>query len=121
MDKHVLVIDDEDQIRGIYRRMFSAIGLDTIHVFEAKDATQAVNVMIRRKLDLVLLDINVPELNGQEIYEIIQEFDPKLKVIVASVHPIDEQKKMIPFAKDYYDKSQGPFKLLEKVTSALVF
>ena len=43
---------------------------------------------------------------------------PGIKIIVASVCPIEEQKRLIPFADDYYDKSEGTLKLLEKVTSA---
>ena len=119
MRKRILVIDDEMQIRKIYVRLFQAIGSRVFEVIEAANATEATNYLIREHFDVVLLDIKMPGVNGLEMFEVIKEYNPKLKVIVASVYPIEIQKNVIPYAEDYYDKSQGPFKLIEKVASTL--
>jgi len=120
MKKKILIIDDEERIRKIYTRLFQAIGSGVFEVLEAENAERATDYLIREKLDLVLLDINMPGIDGTRMYEIIREYNPNLEVVVASVYPVEEQKKLLPYASAYYDKSEGPIKLLEKVSSTLV-
>jgi len=119
MKKRVLIIDDEEGIRKNYKRFFHALGPTLFEVIEASNAIEATNYIIREKVDIIILDIQMPNIDGQLMYEVIKEYNPDIKVIVASVYPIDQQKRMIPFASDYFDKSQGPTKLLEKVSQAL--
>ncbi len=121
MKKRILVIDDEEAIRKIYSRLFQAVGSTTFDVVTTSNAVEAANFLIRAPgpIDLVLLDIKIPNIDGREIFEIIREYDPNIKIIVASVYPIDKQREMLPQAADYYDKSEGALKLLEKVTNAV--
>jgi len=120
MKKKILIIDDEERIRKIYARLFQAIGSGIFEVLEAENAEKATDYLIREKLDLVLLDIKMPDIDGTRMYEIIREYNPNLEVVVASVYPVEEQKRLLPYASAYYDKSEGPIKLLEKVSSTLV-
>ena len=117
MKKRILIIDDEEAIRRNYRRFFLTFGATLFEVIETANAIEATNYIIRERVDIVVLDIKMPHIDGRMMFEVIKEYNPKLKVIVASVYPIDQQKRSIPFASDYFDKSQGPMKLLEKVTS----
>lgn len=114
--KSVLIVDDENRIRAIYKRMLTEAGL-TVH--EASNAEEATHVLITEKLDLILLDINMPIVDGKTVYEIIQEYDPNIKIIVSSVYPLDVQRKMLPQAKGYHDKSHGASNLLDKVFSVV--
>jgi DNA-binding NtrC family response regulator len=114
--KKILIIDDEPRIRDLYMRVLEEAG------FEAKwapDAQEATNILIREHVDLVLLDINMPGVEGRTMFEVIQEYDPQLKVIVASVYPLHVQKVMIPHAFDYHDKSHGSVSLLEKIYNTI--
>ena len=115
--KKVLIIDDEDRIRDIYSRLFVQAG---IIVRRAKNATEATNIMIREDIDLILLDLRMAVVDGRTMFDIIKEYDPHGKVIVSSVYPIEKQRELIPSALDYYDKSDGPLKLLEKVVNTLI-
>ena len=119
MKKRILIIDDEEAIRNNYKKFFYFLSKTLFEVIETSNATDATNFIIREKVDIVILDIKMPNIDGQLMFEVIKEYNPHLKVIVASVYPIDQQKRMIPFASEYFDKSQGPMKLLEKVTGAL--
>ena len=112
--KNILIVDDEERIRAIYIRMLGEAGFT---VLGASNAQEATGILIREKIDTVLLDINMPEIDGKTVYEIIQEYDPDLKVIVSSVYPLHVQKTMIPHAYAYHDKSHGPASLLDKVFS----
>lgn len=114
--KKILIIDDEEKIRDVYIRLFVEAGF---LVRVAVDAREAINIIIREKIDLVLLDIAMPEVDGKFTYEIIQEYDPTMKVIIVSAHPEYTQKEIIPTAKDYFDKTRGALTLLNKVETIL--
>lgn len=114
--KKILVIDDEISMRKIYSRLLHREGFEAIEALNPKDAMAILN---RDNVDLVLLDINMPEMDGQQLYGVIREYHPRLKVIVSSVYHLDEQKQTIVGATDYFDKSQGVLELLDKIREAL--
>ena len=115
--KKILIIDDEAQIRNICWKLFDQAGLT---VRRAADAREATNIMIREDIDLILLDLKMSRINGRVMFEIIQEYNPQQKVIVSSVYPVEKQRELVPCANDYFDKSEGPLKLLEKVVNILI-
>ena len=115
--RKLLIIDDEDKIRDLYCRLFVQAG---IVVRRAKNAVEATNIMIREDMDLILLDVKMSLIDGCTMFDVIKEYNPDLKVIVSSVYPIDKQRKLIPDALDYYDKADGPVKLLEKVVNTMI-
>lgn len=114
--KRVLVIDDESKIRGMYTRLLRHEGMDTL---EASNAIDANEVLKTQSIDLVLLDIKMPDIDGGTMYDFIRFFYKKAKIIVASVYALEDQKRIISSAYDYYDKSQGIDLLLTKVRKAL--
>ena len=114
--KKVLVIDDEPSIGRTYIKVLIECGFVARW---AGDAQTALNILIREDVNLVLLDIKMPGIDGKTMFEVIQEYDPLMKVVVSSVYPIDRQKELVPGAQDYFDKSQGLTVLLEKTANAL--
>ncbi len=115
--KRILIIDDEEKVLAAYKRLLEEEGFA---VFTARSATEGTRMLIREEeMDLVLLDINMFEVDGGVMKEVIDEYDPQLKVVVSSVRPLEEQKEIIPEAADYFDKSQGTDLLLKKVKKVL--
>lgn len=108
----VLVIDDEKKIRSVYAKVMQRQGF---RVMEAASIAEAYDRLLDRPADLVLLDINLPEVDGTLFYDIANVFCPKAKFIVTSVYPLEDQKKLIPGADDYYDKSDSLQELIGKV------
>ncbi|MDD2752944.1 MAG: response regulator [Candidatus Omnitrophica bacterium] len=108
----ILIVEDEEKVRRMYNTMLKNEGFE---VLEAPDAIQASYMLNRESVDIMLLDIKMPQVYGSIFYDMIQRSHKNVKVIVASVYPVDEQKKMIEGAADYYDKAQGLDLLLEKV------
>ncbi len=115
--KTVMVVDDEERILNIYMRMLVPTGLN---VRIASNAEAATGILVREPIDLVLLDIQMPNIDGRTLYEVIQEYDPNIKIIVSSVYPIEKQKQLIPHAAGYYDKSEGSLALVDKVQKVLI-
>jgi DNA-binding response OmpR family regulator len=114
----VMIVDDEIVFRKRYRRVLAAEGF---RILEAPNALEVANLLMRKKssIDLILLDINIPEIDGRGIFEIIDEYAPNLAIIVTSVHPLNDQKLRIPRAADYFNKSQKDDVLLKKVRNIL--
>ena len=114
--KKVLIIEDKPRIRKIYSAMLQMSGIEAL---EANDAWEAADAIIFENVDLILLDLNPPEIDGSNLFRIVQEHNPNIKIMIASVYPIEKQKEMAPAAIDYFDKSQGSHVLLEKVNYLL--
>ena len=74
----VLVVDDEDQVRQLVRETLARAGYQ---VWEARDGKEALQQYRQRHIDLVVMDILMPEQDGLEsIIALCREF-PKVKVI----------------------------------------
>jgi len=114
--KRILVIDDERRIGQSYMALLSEDGFEAKHASSAQEAT---NLLIREHFDLVLLDINMPGVDGKVMYEVIREYDRNMKVIVSSVYPIEEQVQSILGAYAYHNKSQGVDMLVSKIKEVL--
>jgi DNA-binding NtrC family response regulator len=114
--KTILIVDDEKRIRKIYLKVLSREGFC---VLEAENAETAYEIMLCTTVDVVLLDINMPEVDGGILFKIIDTFILKTKVIVASVYPIENQKMVIKNATDYYDKSDSINTLVEKIKTCV--
>ncbi len=114
--KRILIIDDERRIGQSYTLLLSEEGFEVKHASSAQEAT---NFLIREHFDLVLLDINMPEVDGRAMYEVVREYDRNIKVIVSSVYPIEEQVQSILGASAYHNKSQGVDILVAKVKEVL--
>jgi len=114
--KRILIIDDERRIGQSYTVLLTEEGYEVKHALSAQEAT---NLLIREHFDLVLLDINMPEVDGKVMYEVVREYDRQMKVIVSSVYPIEEQVQSILGACAYHNKSQGVDVLISKIKEAL--
>ena len=114
--KTILIVDDEKKIRNMYTQLFSKEGFRVITASSAMDAN---DILVKEDVDVMLLDINMPEVDGSALGEITDAFHKKTKVIVASVYPVDDQKEIVKGAVGYYDKSQGLSELVREVRAIL--
>ncbi len=112
----ILLIDDDPLIQYMYGRLLRSEGY---HLEQAADAENATEIMISKKIDLVLLDIRMPQIDGKFMKEVLAICAPKTKVIVSSAYPIVQQKRDIPGAFAYFDKSEGTDRLLALIAQAM--
>lgn len=113
----VLIVEDENTLREVYQRRLGAEGFTVI---EARDGDEVnLALMTHDDLDLVVLDIRVPIVDGSALFDLVKLRYPHAKVVVSSVFPLDEQKKLVSGADAYFDKAHGPEKLLSEIRSLL--
>ena len=113
----VLVIDDEAQIRRFLRAGYELNGFS---VLEAENAAVGLRAATMNTPDLIILDLNLPDLEGSEVLERIRSWS-NVPVIVLSIQS-DEQEKVRLLrqgADDYVVKPFGMSELLARSEAAL--
>ena len=86
----VLIIDDHPLFRQGIRWSLEEVG-DMEVVGEAENGQEAIKLAERLLPDVVLVDINLPGLNGLEVARVIKRRDPRIAMIVLSVYEDDDQ------------------------------
>ena len=105
----VLVVDDEAPLRKALRTSLVASGFS---VEEARSGEEALDAVKQHTFDLVLLDINMPGLNGFEACQRIRVLSPQAGIVMVTVKDFEEDKvrALEAGADDYVTK---PFRLRE--------
>src|SRR5207247_8508702 len=67
MDSDVLVVDDSAAIRKILQRVLRQTGMAIRTIYEAGDGEEAIHLLGRQQVDLVLTDINMPKMEDLEL------------------------------------------------------
>ena len=113
----VLVIDDEPKIRRFLRAGFELNGFS---VQEAENAADGLKAATFNSPDLIVLDLDLPDLHGGEILERIRSWS-NVPIIILSVEASEEQKvRLLKLgADDYVVKPFGIAELLARSESAL--
>ena len=114
----VLVVDDEPAIRRFLRTSLTAQGYQVI---EAEDGTGALEHLRRSTVDILVLDLGLPDINGLEIIERLRNQGSPLPIIVLSSRT-DEAGKVKALdlgADDYVTKPFGIDELLARIRAAL--
>ncbi len=93
---HVLIIDDEPQIRAMLRQMLERIGLT---VSDAPDGKAALQLQQKNPADLIITDIIMPEKEGLETIIEMKRLCPGVKIIAMSGGGRNEPRDYLNLAK----------------------
>jgi PAS domain S-box-containing protein len=87
---NILLVDDEAMVLDVASRVLEKLGYT---VFKAQSGKAAVEFFEQKKesIDLVILDIIMPDMGGGETYDRIKQINPKVKVLLSSGYSIDGQ------------------------------
>lgn len=86
MSLQVLIVDDSPAMRCFLRRVIGLPGLEEVSVLEAADGREAFSLLNQSSVDLILADINMPNMNGEEFLRKMAEDEAlrSIPVIVVS-------------------------------------
>ncbi|RII31331.1 MAG: hybrid sensor histidine kinase/response regulator [Geobacter sp.] len=116
----ILVADDDPSLRELYANILKQFGYDVI---TAEDGHDAINKFreSRDRVELVLLDIIMPVVNGKEAFDEIRKIRPDVKTIFVSGYTADviQQRGILDNSMDFLSKPLRPLQLVRKVREIL--
>ena len=83
----LLVIDDEESVRYSFRRVFDSEG---VQVLSARTAAEGLDQVRAHRPDVVVLDLQLPDRSGLEVFQEIKAIDPRRPVIFITAHGTTE-------------------------------
>lgn len=118
MDKEtILIVDDEKEIRDLINIYLKNEGYNTIL---AEDGLQALDILSTKEVQLVILDIMMPKLDGiQACMRIREEKNMPIIMLSAKSQDMDKINGLITGADDYMTKPFNPLELTARVKSQL--
>ncbi|MBI1870694.1 MAG: response regulator [Chlamydiae bacterium] len=113
MKKHVLIVDDEEQICRIIQKVLSREGYLTTTAFSGEEALKQLK---RTPVDLVVVDLKMPSMDGLEMLKQAHKFQKKLRAILLTAYGTASSAREA-MNLDVYDFLTKPFdnQLLKKV------
>ena len=84
----ILFVDDEERVLSIGTKILEKLGFE---VLAAGSGQEAVKMFKEHKdqIDMVLLDMIMPEMNGEAVYKRLKEIDPNVKVLLSSGYSVE--------------------------------
>ncbi len=114
--KRILLVDDEEGIQLLYREELKEEGFTVISAYNGDEALEKFR---QEAPDLVILDINMPGMNGIEVLRQMKEINPDLPVILNSAYQEFKQDFGTWASEDYIVKSADMGELKQAVKKYL--
>ncbi len=114
-NKTILIAEDEKSNIEMIKLVLQKTNVNIIHVQNGKDAIKKCKEL--KEIDLILLDIKMPKLNGLDATREIRKFNKKIPIIAFTAYamPADQQKARKAGCTDFIAKPIKKDKLLEKL------
>lgn len=115
---NILVVDDDKNTRLLMRAVLEAEGYT---VFAACDGEEALSVMDREHIDLAVLDVMMPRMDGYQFTESLRECDNDLPILMVSAKqmPEDKRRGFLAGTDDYMTKPVDEVELLLRIKALL--
>ncbi len=107
----ILLIDDEDLIIDVSQNILKLLGYNVLVANDGKEAMQTYKKN-QDKIDMVILDMIMPGMNGGEVYNKMIEINPDIKVLLSSGYSLNEQSAEI-LERGCNDFIQKPFNMMD--------
>ena len=116
----VLLAEDEIEVREFTKKLLEEYGYKVITAANGQEAIDEFKAH-KDKIQLLLLDVIMPNRNGREAYEEIKKIRPDIKALFMSGYPEDiiHKHEIIERGFAYIEKPASPTKLLKKIREVL--
>src|SRR6478752_5667727 len=118
MQGNILIVDDEDKLRNLLKRI---ITLEGFYVQEATDLKHAKRILEKDEVDVVLCDVKLPDGNGVDFVKDIRPFYPSAEIILLTAYGNipDGVQAMKNGAFDYIIKGDDNDKIIPLLNRAV--
>lgn len=115
---HILVVDDDKHTRLLLNAVLQNEGYT---VSSAKNGEDALEVLDREHIDLVVLDVMMPKMDGYEFTKLVRDTNSTLPILMVTAKqlPADEKKGFLVGTDDYITKPIDEEKLLLRIKALL--
>ena len=115
---NILVVDDDKNTRRLMRAVLEA---ENYTVFTAENGEEALDVMAREHIDLCILDIMMPKMDGYEFTRTLRECENALPILMVSAKqlPADKRKGFLVGTDDYMTKPIDEVEMLLRIKALL--
>jgi len=103
MAKTILIVDDEIFVLDSMQRMLSSLKYT---ILTAASGSAALDILTKNTVDLILLDIRIPDINGKQVCTKVREVEPDIPIILFTGMDIAGVKA--------FAEKEGAFAFLEK-------
>lgn len=108
--KTILIVEDDNDIHNLIKEILRK---ENYNIVDAYSGTEALMIIEKRNIDLILLDLMLPGLNGEEIIKQIK--DIPIIVISAKISSEDKVNTLLNGANDYITKPFNSEELLARI------
>ncbi len=100
---NILIIDDDKNTRFL---LYEVLKMNNFNVFQATNGVEGLDMLEKEKIDLVIVDIMMPKMDGYEFTKELRSYNPKLPVLMISAKqlPGDRKKGFMAGIDDYMSK-----------------
>ena len=115
---HVLVVDDDKNTRFLMREILE---MEHYTVFTANNGEEALNVFSQQHIDVMIVDIMMPLMDGYELTKQLRSSNEQLPILMVSAKqlPEDRKKGFVAGIDDYMSKPIDPEELLLRIKALL--
>ena len=115
---HILVVEDNDNTRKLMQAVLSQNGYEPI---PARDGVEALEVLDHKHVDLIVLDIMMPRMDGYEFTETLRASGSEIPILMvtAKEKPADKHKGFIIGTDDYMVKPVDEEEMLLRIAALL--
>jgi two-component system, NtrC family, response regulator HydG len=116
--KNILIVDDEEEAIDVLSDFLSDLGYS---VKTALNGEEALEVLINKKVDIVLLDLRMPRIDGEGILKIIRDLNPATAVIVMTGYSDGgrTKEKIMKYNVKHYLEKPLDLTVIEKLVTSI--
>jgi len=111
---NVMIADDHLMVREGIKQLLELDG-DIVVTSEANDGKQCIEILDEKKTDVLLLDINMPNMNGLQVLQHLRETKKTVKVLILTIHnEVEYLLRAVEFGVDGYVLKDSDSAVLKK-------
>ena len=114
----ILVVDDEKEVTMSLKGFFTALGYDMLTALDGKEALRVIESV--KSLDLILLDVRMPGIDGIQILKHLRKINSKTKVIIITAYDKEVKQEVEKIGIDgFFGKPIDLSKLIDRIRYVL--